>query len=77
VAFLSILAIPFVMNARYMKAGLVQEERQTIVPTLETSPEMPPSLPPIPEEKQLVGLPVSSGASQVEQPVMPPPSGND
>lgn len=41
IILLGLLAFPFVLNARYMKAGLVavSEEEQGVIPSLETKPE--------------------------------------
>jgi len=41
VTFLGTLAIPFILNAKYMKAGLVAEAPQHIVPSLDTPAEYP------------------------------------
>tara|TARA_Y100000766_G_scaffold285255_1_gene307383 strand:+ start:28452 stop:29474 length:1023 start_codon:yes stop_codon:yes gene_type:complete len=54
---LGTLSIPFILNAKYMKAGLVAEIPQNIVPSLDTPAENPPP-PPFEEvPKEIVELP--------------------
>ena len=58
VTFLGTLAIPFILNAKYMKAGLIAEMPQNIVPSLETPAEYPqPYTPVVPPQKEVVSLP--------------------
>jgi hypothetical protein len=56
VGFLGTLIVPFVLNARYMKAGLMQTEQvQSIVPSLSTpahQPEAWQETEPMPKELQ-------------------------
>ena len=66
VVFLGTLAIPFVLNAKYMKAGLVAEVPQNIVPSLDTPAEY--SQPPIGQqmEKEVVELPLQEVEPEAE-----------
>lgn len=47
VVLLGTLAIPFILNAKYMKAGLVSEVPQHIVPSLDTPAQYQATPPPI------------------------------
>ena len=58
VTLLGTLAIPFILNAKYMKAGLMAEVPQHIVPSLDTPAEYPqPTSPSIMPQKEVVSLP--------------------
>ena len=57
VVLLGTLAIPFILNAKYMKAGLVAEVPQNIVPSLDTPAEYAPPPPSNQIPKEVVELP--------------------
>ena len=58
VILLGTLAIPFILNAKYMKAGLIAEAPQNIVPSLNTPAEYSSSNPPLASSpKEVVSLP--------------------
>ena len=75
VVFLGTLAIPFILNAKYMKAGLgVKQPEHHIVPSLDTPPEYNPAPQQvIPTEKEVVELPQSSPFEQPVTQQLPPP----
>ena len=50
VVLLGTLSIPFILNAKYMKAGLVSEVPQNIVPSLHTPAQHPAPTSPIPAQ---------------------------
>ena len=69
---LGTLSIPFILNAKYMKAGLgVKQPEHYIVPSLETPPEYNPLPPPIlVTGKEVVELPQTAPFEKSEpQPV--------
>ena len=69
---LGTLSIPFILNAKYMKAGLgVKQPEHNIVPSLETPPEYNPLPPPVlVTGKEVVELPQTAPFGQLEpQPV--------
>ena len=64
---LGTLAIPFILNAKYMKAGLIAEVPQNIAPSLNTPAEYPrPPNPSVPPPKEVVNIPEPN-------PSVPPP----
>tara|TARA_B100000767_G_scaffold240284_1_gene235986 strand:- start:1061 stop:2152 length:1092 start_codon:yes stop_codon:yes gene_type:complete len=70
VVLLGTLAIPFILNAKYMKAGLVAEVPQNIVPSLETPAEYPHPSPMGAPPKAIVELPpIVESQSPTPQPV--------
>ncbi|MBT60273.1 MAG: hypothetical protein CMA63_01805 [Euryarchaeota archaeon] len=77
VAFISVLAIPFVMNARYMKAGLETEAPQNIVPSLETAPQVPDHTEPAHTEHEAKVLPSLNPESMDKATEIPPQPRSD
>ncbi len=57
IVLLGTLSVPFILNAKYMKAGLVAEMPQHIVPSLDTPAEAPPNPPFEAVAKEVVELP--------------------
>ena len=78
VVLLGTLSIPFILNAKYMKAGLIAEAPQNIVPSLDTpaqyqAPSRPVPASPFdskpalaPSQKEVVQLPPPSPTAHVE-----------
>ena len=79
VVLLGTLSIPFILNAKYMKAGLIAEIPQNIVPSLDTPAEYTQPLESDPPAKEVVeipplGEPESSEIQQVWESSTPPQS---
>ena len=79
VVLLGTLSIPFILNAKYMKAGLVAEIPQHIVPSLDTPAEYTQPLESDPPAKEVVEIPPPeepelSEIQQVWQSSTPPES---
>ena len=80
VVLLGTLSIPFILNAKYMKAGLVAEIPQNIVPSLDTPAEYTQPMESDPPAKEVVkipslGEPESSEIQQVWESSTPPERG--
>ena len=63
---LGTLSIPFILNAKYMKAGLVAEVPQNIVPSLETPAEYTQTLPVQEVAKEVVELPPPDDSESIK-----------